>query len=108
MSSVLAGVGAALAVMGVAQVYTARARRRSPRARRRATGPTTAVHLPNDDPHWLEYSERLQAEPEEKRAKRTARAHRRRQFVAGWTAGAVGDTYTDASGGCGGGGCGGG
>jgi Flp pilus assembly protein TadB len=90
-------------------------------SRQSATGQTTAVHLPADDPHWLAYSKRLEAQPESKRARRADRARRRQKSTAAWSAGAVaggsnefggsgcgGGGSSCGGGGCGGGGCGGG
>ena len=78
-------------------------------ARHSAAGPTAAVHLPSDDPHWRAYSERLEAQSESKRARRADRAQRRRKSVAAWSAGALAGGSTEAGGGCGGGSsCGGG
>ena len=86
-----------------------RVKSRRPRSRQSATGATAAVHYPADDPHWRAYSERLESQPESKRAKRADRAQRRRKSVAAWSAGAVAGGSTDAGGGCGGGSsCGGG
>ena len=93
---------------------------RRQRAGQRASQPSTAVHLPADDPLWREYSQRLDAMPESKRAKRDERARRRQKSTAAWAAGGIAGGQTDGfgdggggsscggGGGCGGGGCGGG
>jgi uncharacterized membrane protein YgcG len=108
-------LGAALVVYAlvtlVQRMMSAKARRQ--RARPRAPQPSTAMHLPADDPLWREYSQRLDAVPEHKRAKRAERARRRQKSTATWAAGGIAGGQTDGfgcSGGssCGGGGCGGG
>ena len=104
MSGAVAAIGVSLVII---LVITLMVKRRSSAqsndARHAATSP--AVHLPNEDPHWLEYSQRL--------ARRPRRSQRRRKIWAAGTAGVVGAGSTDPGGcgggsSCGGAGCGGG
>ncbi len=108
-------LGAALLAYALVTLVqrTMNAKARRQRARPRAPQTSSAMHLPADDPLWREYSQRLDAVPEHKRAKRAERARRRQKSTATWAAGGIAGGQTDGfgcSGGssCGGGGCGGG
>lgn len=107
--------GAALVVYALVtlgqRMIAGKARRQ--RALPSAPQPSTAVHLPAEDPLWRAHQERLDAMPESKRAKRDERARRRQKSTAAWAAGGVAGGSTDGFDGgggssCGGGGCGGG
>lgn len=108
-------LGAALVVYALVTLGQRMIGRKSRRQsiRQGARQPANPVHLPADDPLWREYSQRLDAVPEHKRAKREERARRRQKSTAAWAAGGVAGGQTDGfgdgggAGSCGGGGCGG-
>lgn len=106
MGSVLAG--SIIGLLACGAIFVAMRHRARPRRRRVTTArsaPTVAVHMPADDPHWLEYAARQAKKPAKKPSK---------VWAAG-LAGSIG-TGTGVGGcgagcggaGCGGGGCGGG
>lgn len=106
MWSVLAG--SIIGLLACGAVFVAMRRRARPR-RNRVTAarnaPTVAVHMPADDPQWLDYAARQAKKPAKKPSKV-------------WAAGLAGGTGTGTDvgasgagchgGGCHGGGCGGG
>jgi hypothetical protein len=100
MTGTVAAIGVSLVIIAVVTwVIKRRSPARSNDARHAAGRP--AVHLPSEDPYWLEYSQR--------QTQRPRRGQRRRKIWAAGTAGAVGTGSTDPGGGCGGGSsCGGG
>ena len=84
----------AISLLAIA-VITWVVKRRSPARSTNVRHSETAVHLPSDDPLWLEHSQRL--------ARRPRPSQRRRKIWAAGTAGSVGARATDPYGGWGGG-----
>src|ERR1700752_3462110 len=93
MSRTVTLIGVCVIIAVITWVVKRRSPARSNHARH-AVG-RAAVHLPSEDPYWLEHSQR--------QAQRPRGAQPRRKIWAAGTAGAVGAGTTDPGGGCGGG-----